>query len=56
MPESRKTLEEAIETERARKPMWAEFISLSFQAEVEAGVRESVAATKWMAKITGRPE
>lgn len=49
-------LEKAIEAERSTRPLWAEFVSLSFAAELEAGVRESVAATKWIGKITGRDQ
>lgn len=46
-------LEDAIAKERRRNDAWAGFIEISFQEELDAGVGESIAASKWLQKLTG---
>jgi len=48
-----KKLEDAITKERHQNDAWAGFVEISFQEELDAGVSESIAASKWLQKLTG---
>ena len=46
-------LEAQIEKTSATNDAWARFVETSFQEELDAGVGESIAASKWLQKLTG---
>jgi hypothetical protein len=46
-------LEAQIEKTSTKNDAWARFVETSFQEELDAGVSESIAASKWLQKLTG---
>lgn len=44
--------QEQIEKVRSSKPDWASFNEISLDEEIAAGVRESVAVSKWIKILT----
>jgi hypothetical protein len=47
-----KTIEAAIAKARETDPRLAEFVEISYQDELDAGVRASVATSKWIKVLT----
>lgn len=48
-----KTLKQEIERTRTRDDAWAGFVEISFQEELDAGIGESIAASRWLQRLTG---
>jgi len=48
-------LKQQIEKTRKTNPSLAEFVEISHEQEIEAGVRESLATSKWIKMLTGAP-
>jgi hypothetical protein len=46
-------LKQQIEKTRKTNPSLAEFVEISHEQEIEAGVRESLATSKWIKMLTG---
>lgn len=49
-------LEQQIELTRKTNRSLAEFVEISVQEEIDAGVRESIVTSKWLQKLTGSAE
>lgn len=47
------TIEDAIAKARKTNPRLAEFVEISYQEELDAGVRASAATSKWIKMLTG---